>query len=216
MGSWEVNGRRRSPRPAPKTKALFTARIYGLIERGAIGSSPLYDELLRLFGPHNRIFLMTETERRILAAQGYVELSLYAEARVELTKLPEEAGGRVDVLEILLLCLMAESQWAEALALTMRLCELEPEEPGGFIHAAFCLHELGRTNEAVDMLSRGPTALRSKPVFYYNMGCYYARLGDSERALKLLRQSFEMDGSLRAVARKDPDLDGLRPALQRL
>jgi hypothetical protein len=30
----------------------------------------------------------------------------------------------------------------------MRLCELEPEEPGGFIHAAFCLHELGRTNEA--------------------------------------------------------------------
>jgi hypothetical protein len=34
--------------------------------------------------------------------------------------------------------------------------------------------------------------------------------------LKLLRQSFEMDGSLRAVARKDPDLDGLRPALQQL
>jgi hypothetical protein len=65
---------------------------------------------------------MTETERRILAAQGYVELSLYAEARVELTKLPEEAGGRVDVLEILLLCLMAESQWAEALALTMWRC----------------------------------------------------------------------------------------------
>jgi tetratricopeptide (TPR) repeat protein len=159
---------------------------------------------------------MTETERRILAAQGYVELALYTEARAELAGLSEAAMERVDVQEILLLCLMAESRWADALALTLRLCEMEPEEPGGFIHAAFCLHELGRTDEAVDMLSRGPAALRSKPVFYYNMGCYHACLGDMEKALKLLRQSFEMDGSLRAVARKDPDLDVLRPALQKL
>jgi tetratricopeptide (TPR) repeat protein len=159
---------------------------------------------------------MTETERRILAAQGYVELALYTEAREELAALSEAAMERVDVQEILLLCLMAESRWADALALTLRLCEMEPEEPGGFIHAAFCLHELGRTDEAVDMLSRGPAALRSKPVFYYNMGCYHACLGDMEKALKLLRQSFEMDGSLRAVARKDPDLDVLRPALQKL
>jgi hypothetical protein len=166
--------------------------------------------------PLQRVFGMTETERRILAAQGYVELSLHVEARAVLEGLPEEAGDRVDVQEILLLCLMAEARWEEALALTLRLCELEPEEPGGFIHAAFCLHELGRTEEAVDMLSRGPTALRSKPVYYYNMGCYHARLGDMERALKLLRQSFEMDGSLRQVARKDPDLDVLRPEIQRL
>jgi len=159
---------------------------------------------------------MTETERRILAAQGYVELALYTEAREELAALSEVAMERVDVQEILLLCLMAESRWADALALTLRLCEMEPEEPGGFIHAAFCLHELGRTDEAVDMLSRGPAALRSKPVFYYNMGCYHACLGDMEKALKLLRQSFEMDGGLRAVARKDPDLDVLRPALQKL
>jgi tetratricopeptide (TPR) repeat protein len=159
---------------------------------------------------------MTETERRILAAQGYVELALYTEAREELAALSEAAMERVDVQEILLLCLMAESRWADALALTLRLCEMEPEEPGGFIHAAFCLHELGRTDEAVDVLSRGPAALRSKPVFYYNMGCYHACLGDMEKALKLLRQSFEMDGSLRAVARKDPDLDVLRPALQKL
>lgn len=214
MGNWSVSGRRRSPRPAPKTKALFTARIYVLIGEGANGTSTgvgvLAQELRLLF------FTMTETERRILAAQGYVELALYTEARAELAGLSEAAMERVDVQEILLLCLMAESRWADALALTLRLCEMEPEEPGGFIHAAFCLHELGRTDEAVDMLSRGPTALRSKPVFYYNMGCYHACLGDMEKALKLLRQSFEMDGSLRAVARKDPDLDVLRPALRKL
>jgi len=157
---------------------------------------------------------MTEWDRKILAAQGYVELGLFAEARAELAQLPEAVAARVDVVEVLLLCLMAESRWAEACELALGLCTAEPEEPGGFIHAAYCLHEMGRTAEAVDLLGRGPTALRSKSVFYYNMGCYCARLGELERALKLLRQSFEMDGSLRAVAKKDPDLDELRSQLQ--
>ncbi len=159
---------------------------------------------------------MTEVERRILAAQGYVELSLYQEAREQLAPLPQSAFERVDVVELSLLCLMGEQRWEEALALTLRLCEMEPAEPGGFIHAAYCLHELGRTAEALDLLARGPAALRTKPVYYYNLGCYHARLGDLEKALRLLSQSFEMDGSLRSHARKDPDLSMVRARLQSL
>ncbi|MDZ4287096.1 MAG: hypothetical protein U0984_04015 [Prosthecobacter sp.] len=153
---------------------------------------------------------MTDLERRILAAQGYVELSLYTEARKELSHLSAEAFDRVDVIELTLLCLMGERQWEDALSLTHKLCVLEPAEPGGFIHAAYCLHELGRTTEALDVLARGPTALRTKPVYYYNLGCYLARLGQVDQALRLLEQSFEMDGSLRSHARKDPDLNDLR------
>ncbi len=156
---------------------------------------------------------MTDLERRILAAQGYVELGLHAEAREQLTNLPTEALTRVDVQEILLLCLMAEQRWPEALEMTLRLCEEEPDEPGGFIHAAYCLHEMGRTADALEILRKGPAALRSKAVYYYNLGCYHAQLGNVEQALKLLRQSFEMDGSLRSVARKDQDLDQLRAQL---
>lgn len=159
---------------------------------------------------------MTETERNILAAQGYVELGLFTEARLVVESLPHEVMSRVDVVEISLLCLMAEQHWVEALALTLKLCQLEPSEPGGFIHAAYCLHELGRTEEAIDLLGRGPSTLRSKAVYYYNLGCYHARLSQVEPALKLLRQAFEMDGGLRSVARKDPDLDLLRPQLQML
>src|SRR5690349_18364185 len=103
---------------------------------------------------------MTELERRILAAQGYVELGLHVEARGELAHLPPDAAARVDVIELMLLCLMGEQRWAEALALTQKLCTLEPNEPGGFIHAAYCLHELGRTEEALDVLAHGPAALR--------------------------------------------------------
>jgi hypothetical protein len=42
-----------------------------------------------------------------------------------------------------------------------------------------------------------PGHLKTKPVYYYNLGCYLARLGQDERALQLLKQSFEMDGDLR-------------------
>lgn len=157
---------------------------------------------------------MTEVQRRIAAAQGYVELALYAEAREELATLPVAAHGRVDVIEITLLCLMGEKRWEEAFALASRLCDQEPSEPGGFIHAAFCLHEMGRTAEALDFLGRGPAALRTKSVFYYNMGCYHAKMGHMDKALHYLTQSFEMDDSLRSYARKDVDLAPLRQHLK--
>ncbi len=158
---------------------------------------------------------MTETQRRIAAAQGYVELGLIAEARDELSALPTAAHGRVDVIEVTLLCLMGEQRWDEAFALGAKLCQAEPAEPGGFIHAAYCLHEMDRTAEALDFLGRGPAALRTKPVYFYNMGCYHAKLGQMDKALRYLEQSFEMDESLRSHARKDPDLAGLRAKLQR-
>lgn len=159
---------------------------------------------------------MTDLERRIIAAQGYVELGLYAEAQGELSLLPPDASVRPDVTELVILCRMGEHHWDQALGLARKLCMDEPTEPGGFIHAAYCLHELGRTEEALDLLTKGPDTLRAKPVYYYNLGCYHARLGHIDEALKLLEQSFEMDGALRSHARKDPDLAELRSALAAL
>ncbi len=157
---------------------------------------------------------MTESERRIIAAQGYVELGLYEEAHEELSPLPAGLHDRVDVIEITLLCLMGRHHWSEALTLATKLCQQEPAEPGGYIHAAFCLHELGRTAEAVDILSRGPATLRTKPVYYYNMGCYHACLGHYDKSLVYLERAFEMDGELRQHAKKDRDLDCLRARLE--
>jgi tetratricopeptide (TPR) repeat protein len=157
---------------------------------------------------------MNEWDRRIVAAQGYVELGLHEEARGELSHLPPEVHERPDVMELNVLCHMNDHRWAEALGLAQELCRTEPDEPGGFIHAAFCLHELGRTEAALDLLASGPAALRTKPVYYYNVGCYLARLGQEEKALQVLKQSFEMDGDLRRDARKDPDLLSLRQKLE--
>jgi Flp pilus assembly protein TadD len=156
---------------------------------------------------------MDPHDRSVLAAQGYLELGMFRDVWRELHGLPPRYLSRPDVLEILALSLMGERRWDEALEVARRLREAEPMEPGGFIHEAYCLHELGRTQEALDTLMKGPPALQQKPVFFYNAACYRARLGDVDGALTLLRKSFEMDANLRLSARRDPDLASVRKHL---
>lgn len=145
-------------------------------------------------------------ERSIIAAQGYLELGMFVHARKEVEQLPQALHGRADVLEILALSLMGESRWEEALSVASDLCVLQPSEPSGYIHKAYCLHEMGRTAEALVVLLSGPEALKRKSVFFYNVGCYHARLGQIDEAMKMLRKSFELDAALRKSARRDPDL----------
>jgi predicted Zn-dependent protease len=156
---------------------------------------------------------MDPHERSILASQGYLELGMFRDVWRELHGLPAKLLGRVDVLEILALSLMGEGRWEEALEVARRLRDTDPAEPGGFIHEAYCLHELGRTQEALDTLMRGPRTLQDKAVFYYNAACYRARLGDSDGAMAMLNKSFEMDANLKASARRDPDLVTVRKLL---
>lgn len=156
---------------------------------------------------------MNDTQRRIVAAQGYVELGLFSEARQELACLPPALEKRPEVMELAVLCLMGEKQWDEALTTARSLCLAEPSKAGGYIHAAYCLHELGHTRDALDLLAAGPHSLQSEAVYFYNMGCYHACLGDAGAAVDLLEKAFEKDATLRLAAKRDRDLTQLRGRL---
>ena len=93
------------------------------------------------------------------------------------------------------------------------LCRAAPESGTGFLHAGFCLHQLGKTAEAKKLLSTGPVALLKEPIYYYNMGCYEALLGNIRGAKENLRISFRMDASFRALAKIDPDLQALHAVI---
>lgn len=156
---------------------------------------------------------MTAHERSILAAQGYLELGMFSEVWKELHSLPSEMLGTPGVLEIFVLSLMGERRWEDALTVARRLRKERPHDAAGFIHEAYCLHELGQTQEALHLLLGGPPSLQKRAVFYYNAGCYHARLGEFEKAVRMLERSFEMDESLKRSARHDPDLAGLKEML---
>lgn len=145
-------------------------------------------------------------DKVLLAAQGYFELGMMDDALEELGNLPRALQSRLDVLQMRLCACMRIHRWDDALRASEDLCQLQPHEAMGYIHAAFCLHELGRTPEARDMLLAGPAALLREATYFYNLGCYDAALGNIESAHTHLQASFKLDQKFREYAKTDPDL----------
>jgi tetratricopeptide (TPR) repeat protein len=153
-------------------------------------------------------------QRSILAAQGYHELGLWREAWRELDGLSDAAQHRPDVLEMRVLILINERKWREALVLSRQLAEVAPEEEGGWVHSAYCLHEMGRTREAIQALLSAPASLKEKAIFHYNYACYSCVLGQIDAAREALLRSFALDKRYRDYALGDHDLKPLHPELQ--
>ena len=145
----------------------------------------------------------------INAAQGYLELGMTDEALAELDRVPPGDRAHEDVAQLRVYVLMRAGRWPEALAACGVLRAEHPDLGLGYIHGAFCLHELGRTAEAMALLQQGPPSLLREPVYFYNLGCYHAVLGNPEEAQSYLQMSFNMDGKFREIARYDPDLEGV-------
>ena len=145
----------------------------------------------------------------IEAAQGYLELGMVDEALAELERVPEAERLHEDVEQLRVYILMRARRWDEAIAVCLALRAERPELTLSYIHGAFCLHELGRTTEAMRLLQEGPASLLREPIYYYNLGCYHAVLGNPEEAQSCLRTSFNMDDKFREIARYDPDLEGV-------
>ena len=132
------------------------------------------------------------------------------ESLAELNAIAETHQDRPEVLQLRLHHLMRDKKWARALVISRKLCRLAPQCCAGFLHAGFCLHELGKTAEAKALLLKGPAALLNEPIYYYNMGCYDALLGNEKSAKVHLLTSFKMDPSFREIAKRDPDLKSIQ------
>lgn len=152
-------------------------------------------------------------ERTLLAAQGYIELDMPEEALRELDELSPEDQAAMEVLQVRLFIFMRGRRWRDAMAVCDRLRAADPQQTTGFIHGAFCLHELGQTREAKELLLRGPAALLREATYYYNLGCYDAVLGNLEEAQQAIEISFRMDDKFREIAKYDPDLKEVMSSL---
>ena len=128
----------------------------------------------------------------------------------ELNALEPSHQNRPEVLQLRLHHLMRSQKWASALRISQKLCRAAPDCSAGYLHAGFCLHELGKTAEAKQLLLKGPEALLKEPIYYYNMGCYEALLGNVKDARINLETSFRMDASFRELAKRDPDLKDVK------
>jgi predicted Zn-dependent protease len=152
-------------------------------------------------------------EQIVRMAEGYSELGMLDDALAQLDQLDTEHEDRLEILRMRVDILLRKQNWKDALRLSLRFCDANPNQPFGYVHAAFCLHELGRTSEAKQTLLDGPAALLDEPVYYYNLACYDTVLGNLEQAKAYLRASFRLDKSFRELAKSDPDLKQIRDDL---
>lgn len=145
--------------------------------------------------------------------EGYLELDLPEMAEEELDALPLRLAGQPLALDGRLAALMHRRAWAEAVETGLTGCAAAPGQASFFIHTAFCLHELGRTEEAHLLLMSGPASLRREPLFHYNMGCYLTVLGRLDEAGQHLAEAFRKDASLKEFAKSDRDLKPMWPQM---
>ncbi len=149
---------------------------------------------------------MTRFERTTVAAQGYFELGMYREAIRALDALEPAEQLEHEVLELRVQTLMKAGHWRKAVRVGETICAVFPQRPSGYIHLAFCLHELGRTKAARSILLEGPPELVKEATYHYNLACYECALGNFETARAYLETSLDMDENLKGYAEKDPDL----------
>ncbi|MDB6070363.1 MAG: Tetratricopeptide repeat-containing protein [Verrucomicrobiales bacterium] len=145
--------------------------------------------------------------------EGYLELDLPDMAEEALDAVPGQFADNVLIMEGKLALRMHLKQWSEAVECGLKGCAEAPGHSSFFIHSAYCLHELGRTEEAHLLLISGPGTLQREPLFHYNMGCYLCVLGRRDEAVGYLQQAFRLDSALRAFAAADKDLQKVRDLL---
>ena len=111
------------------------------------------------------------------AAQGWLGLGNHTEAGAELEKISPGMKGHQDVLNVRWGICAAARQWEAALEIASAIIRLAPEDPLGWVHRSYALHELKRTAEARDNLLRIVDKHPDSPTIRYNLACYECQLG---------------------------------------
>jgi hypothetical protein len=91
-------------------------------------------------------------QRHLRAAQGWVELGNHLEADSELDKIVNEYRVHPDVLEVRWAIYASHKQWEACVDIAETIINLDIDRAAAWIHRSFALHELKRTQEALDLL----------------------------------------------------------------
>jgi tetratricopeptide (TPR) repeat protein len=150
------------------------------------------------------------------AAQGWLGLGNHTEAGAELEKISSGMQRHPDVLNVRWGICAAARQWEAALEIASAIIRLAPEDPLGWVHRSYALHELKRTAEARDNLLRVVDKHPDSPTIRYNLACYECQLGRLDLTKKWLEAAFRLGDARKilSAAREDPDLKPMWKDLQ--
>lgn len=152
------------------------------------------------------------------AAMGWLGLRLPAEAAKELDQISPAQQEHPEVLVVRFQMFENTRQWDRALAVAQQMTTLRPRVSWGRFHAAFCLHELKRTQEAYDTLAPIADKFPKEWLIRYNLACYSCQLGRPDEARLWLDKARALAGKadIRQMALEDRDLEPLWEEIRRV
>ena len=120
------------------------------------------------------------------AAIGWFELGNGAEALADIEKIRSKFKTDPAVLEITWQIHAKAKNWEKAIDTARITAKLSTDFPHGWIHLAYSLHELRRTQEAYDTLNPVYERFPDEWLMRYNMACYACQLGKLDEAKRWL------------------------------
>jgi len=151
-----------------------------------------------------------QVQRRLLAASGFVELSMFQESVEELESLPPELRETPIVLAVWLEVYQSWQKWTEALAVATRLTAAEPDIPNWWVALAYATRRMRGILFAREILIEVGERFPDCATIQFNLGCYAAQLGDLDEARIRIESAIQLDRQFETLANSDPDLAPLR------
>jgi tetratricopeptide (TPR) repeat protein len=152
----------------------------------------------------------SRTDRLLTAAEGYIELGMYAHALASLDQIegPDKTGfeasfQRGDALRNL-------ERHEEALVAFHRACEEKPDDIDLLMAMAWCYKRTNQLPRAITSMEQAYKIAPKKAVILYNLSCYWSLAGNKTQSLSWLGRALRLDAAFGQLIDDETDFDPLR------
>lgn len=152
-------------------------------------------------------------QKRLTAAEGYLELGMLADAEAELGQVALEAQLLPQALLVRLGIYQGLANWPKMQIVARKLAQFDPDNSQIAISLAYATRRVEGIEAARVILIEAVRKHPDEPIIHYNLACYDCQLGKLDSALQFLARAMEIAPECRAMAFSDPDLAPLKTLL---
>jgi tetratricopeptide (TPR) repeat protein len=148
--------------------------------------------------------------RQLLAAEGYLALSMPDHALRELSHIQDVGNKRYVACMLRGEALLLKNDQRKALDAFREAHVERPTELDALMRMAWCFKRIDQLPQAIDAMKLAYQFHKDVPVVLYNLACYYSLAGEKDDALSWLGRAFRMDRQLLNLIPNETDFDPLR------
>ncbi|MEK0451642.1 MAG: hypothetical protein RL088_3910 [Verrucomicrobiota bacterium] len=150
--------------------------------------------------------LEDDNQRRLVAAQGFLELGLPLDANAELEEIDADMRNLPEVLAVRLEIYRVLGRWELMQTVAKRLSLVEPHQPSWIVSLAEATREVESAEAAYEILQKAAESHPNAANLHYKLACYGAVVGDITAAKHHISRAFELNKALRLQALDEKDL----------